>query len=103
MNTDGSKAPGKVARQVARQGLLLLSGMLVLVIGATGVAEAGPDKITSATLVPIRTPAEPIPAEALLDIAIPPMNDGLDLTDEDDTVFPEVRIAETIYFSNQLA
>jgi hypothetical protein len=77
--------------------------MLVLVIGATGVAEAGPDKITSATLVPIRTPAEPIPAEALLDIAIPPMNDGLDLTDEDDTVFPEVRIAETIYFSNQLA
>jgi hypothetical protein len=86
MNTDGSKAPGKVARQVARQGLLLLSGMLVLVIGATGVAEAGPDKITSATLVPIRTPAEPIPAEALLD-----------------TVFPEVRIAETIYFSNQLA
>jgi hypothetical protein len=36
-------------------------------------------------------------------VAIPPLDDGLALTDEDDTVFPEVRYAETIYFSNQLA
>ncbi|NCF82679.1 MAG: hypothetical protein GWP74_13825 [Proteobacteria bacterium] len=66
-------------------------------------AHAAVDKVTSSTLAPIRTPSAPIPPEALLDVAIPPLNDGLALTDEDDTVFPEVRYAETIYFSNQLA
>jgi hypothetical protein len=66
-------------------------------------ALAAVDKVTSATLAPVRTPSAPIAPEALLDVAIPPLGDGLALTDEDDTVFPEVRLAETIYFSNQLA
>ncbi|NIP98814.1 MAG: hypothetical protein GWO24_37605, partial [Akkermansiaceae bacterium] len=57
----------------------------------------------TSTVQPIKTPSEPIPAEALLDVGIPPLDDGLYLTDEDDTVFPEVRYAESIYFSNQLA
>jgi hypothetical protein len=66
-------------------------------------AHAAVDKVTSSTLVPIQTPSASIPPEALLDVAIPPLDDGLALTDEDDTVFPEVRFAESIYFSNQLA
>lgn len=77
--------------------------LLVLAMAAVGSAQAAVDKVTSTTLAPIRTPSTPIPPEALLDVAIPPLRDGLDLTDEDDTVFPEVRFAETIYFSNQLA
>jgi len=64
---------------------------------------AGIDKITSTTVQPLKTPSASMPVEALLDVAIPPFNDGLDLTDDDDTVFPEVRYAEAIYFSNQLA
>jgi hypothetical protein len=68
-----------------------------------GGAQAAVDKVTSSTLAPIQTPSEPMPPESLLDVGIPPLSDGLALTDEDDTVFPEVRIAETIYFSNQLA
>jgi hypothetical protein len=68
-----------------------------------GGAQAAVDKVTSSTLAPIQTPSEPMPPESLLDVGIPPLGDGLALTDEDDTVFPEVRIAETIYFSNQLA
>jgi hypothetical protein len=72
-------------------------------MAACGAAHGAVDKVTSSTLAPIHTPSAPIPPEALLDVAIPPLNDGLDLTDEDDTVFPEVRFAETIYFSNQLA
>lgn len=76
---------------------------LVLCLLMLGTAEAGIDKVTSSTLAPIKTPSAPIPPEALLDVGIPPLNDGLAMTDEDDTVFPEVRIAETIYFSNQLA
>lgn len=66
-------------------------------------AHAAVDKVTSSTLEPIKTPSTSIAADALLDIAILPLNDGLHLTDEDDTVFPEVRYAEAIYFSNQLA
>jgi hypothetical protein len=81
----------------------LVAWILILAIAACGGAHAAVDKVTSSTLAPINTPSAPIPPEALLDVAIPPLNDGLDLTDEDDTVFPEVRFAETIYFSNQLA
>lgn len=75
---------------------------LALMTLAAGL-NAGIDKVTSTTVQPLKTPSSPIPAEALLDVGIPPFNDGLDLTDDDDTVFPEVRYAESIYFANQLA
>ena len=77
--------------------------ILILSVAALTTGHAAVDKVTSSTLAPINTPSAPIPPEALLDVAIPPLNDGLALTDEDDTVFPEVRYAETIYFANQLA
>jgi hypothetical protein len=81
--------------------------MLVIALLAASVvarpALAAIDKVTSSTIQPVRTPSSPIAAEALLDVGIPPLNDGLHLTDENDTVFPEVRFAEAIYFSNQLA
>ena len=70
---------------------------------AIGAAQAAVDKVTSSTLIPVRTPSSPMPSDSLLDVGIPPLNTGLHLTDEDDTVFPEVRNAEAIYFSNQLA
>jgi len=77
--------------------------ILILSMAALNGAQAAVDKVTSSTLAPIRTPSAPIQPEALLDVAIPPLSDGLALTDEDDTVFPEVRSAEAVYFSNQLA
>ena len=64
---------------------------------------AAVDKITSTTMIPLNTPSLAIPESALLDIGIARLNDGLELTDEDDTVFPEIRFAEATYFSNQLA
>jgi len=66
-------------------------------------ALAATDKITSSTALVLNTPNQPIPEAALLDVGISTLNDGLYLTDENDTVFPEVRFAEAIYFSNQLA
>ncbi len=60
--------------------------------------QASVDKVTSSTLQPLHTPSAAMAPEALLDVGIPPFNDGLELTDEDDTVFPEVRYAESMYF-----
>ena len=77
--------------------------ILIASVAWLTTGHAAVDKVTSSTLAPINTPSAPIPPEALLDVAIPPLNDGLALIDEDDTVFPEVRYAETIYFANQLA
>ena len=74
----------------------LLAVTAPLALGAT-------DKVTSSTALVLRTPSQQIPDTALLDVGIPTLNDGLYLADKDDTVFPEVRFAEAIYFSNQLA
>lgn len=83
---------------------VLSSGAVVIFgIALASNVSAGIDKVTSTTVQPLSTPTSPIPSEALLDVSIPPFNDGLDLTDDKDTVFPEVRFAEAIYFSNQLA
>ena len=82
---------------------IIVFASAALMAWQVGSAQAAVDKVTTSTLQPIKTPSEPIPPEALLDIGIPPLNDGLHLTDEDDTVFPEVRYAESIYFANQLA
>ena len=79
--------------------LIFVLAQLVAVPIATGAV----DKITSSTALVLKTPSQPIAEEALLDVGIPVLNDGLFLTDDEDTVFPEVRFAEAIYFSNQLA
>ncbi|NIP17423.1 MAG: hypothetical protein GWM87_04125 [Xanthomonadales bacterium] len=86
--------------QTARNLNILLATAILVV---PGLARAAVDKVTSSTIQPLQTPSYAIAADALLDVGIPPLNDGLHLTDEDDTVFPEVRYAEAIYFSNQLA
>ena len=81
---------------------ILFACCAVLALTAPPVA-AATDKITSSTLLTLRTPSQQISEAALLDVGIPTLNYGLYLTDENDTVFPEVRYAEAIYFSNQLA
>lgn len=90
-------------RVVQSRPISFSAGMLILCLALPCGADAAVDKVTTSTLTPLQTPSAPIPPDALLDVAIPPLNDGLALTDEDDTVFPEVRFAETVYFSNQLA
>ncbi len=88
----------QVAGRAAVKALLVAMALLVL-----PPAIAAIDKVTSSTALVLKMPTAPIPEAALLDVGIPTLNDGLYLTDEDDTVFPEVRFAEAIYFSNQLA
>ena len=81
----------------------LLFPLLWLCLGLSQPVNAAVDKITSTTLIPLNTPSRAMPESALLDIGVSRLNDGLELTDEDDTVFPEIRFAEATYFSNQLA
>jgi hypothetical protein len=52
--------------------------VLVLATTALSGIEAAVDKYTTSTVAPIHTPSAPIPPEALLDVGIPPLNDGLD-------------------------
>lgn len=84
---------------------LALIGIVFILIqlAVAPAVNSAVDKITSSTALVLKTPSQPIPEEALLDVGIPVLNDGLYLTDDEDTVFPEVRFAEAIYFSNQLA
>lgn len=88
----------QVTARAAVKAVLVAIALLILPTAAAAV-----DKVTSSTALALQTPSAPIPDAALLDVGIPTLNDGLYLTDEDDTVFPEVRFAEAIYFSNQLA
>ena len=66
---------------------LLLASALFSVLFTAPSALAATDKVTSSTALVLKTPAAPIPEAALLDVGIPTLNDGLYLTDEDDTVF----------------
>ena len=85
----------------------MIRGLIGCIIGVPVLicqaVMAAVDKITSTTMIPLNTPSLAMPDSALLDIGIARLNDGLELTDEDDTVFPEIRFAEATYFSNQLA
>lgn len=91
--------------QIKQTPYLALIGIVVILIQLAVAPDVNSavDKITSSTALVLKTPSQPIPEEALLDVGIPVLNDGLYLTDDEDTVFPEVRFAEAIYFSNQLA
>ena len=75
---------------------------LALCLLPVTTVQAAVDKVTSSTTITLNTPSRSFPIESLLDVGIPTLDDGLYLTDENDTVFPEVRYAEAIYFSNQL-
>jgi hypothetical protein len=81
---------------------IALALSFALIAAPLTTVQAAVDKVTSSTTLTLKTPSRSFPVESLLDVGIPTLNDGLYLTDENDTVFPEVRYAEAIYFSNQL-
>jgi hypothetical protein len=99
MNKRGLKSY-KICNHSFKNAVLACLCCALLAITAPSAAT---DKITSSTVLVLQTPSVQILENALLDVGIPTLNDGLYLTDENDTVFPEVRYAEAIYFSNQLA
>ncbi|MBK14272.1 MAG: hypothetical protein CMK42_05470 [Porticoccaceae bacterium] len=78
--------------------VLVIAFMLCM----SALSHAAIDKITSSTPITLLSPTTSVPVKALLDVGIVAFDDGLDLTDEDDTVFPEVRLAESVYFATQL-
>lgn len=90
-------------RRLLLRSLFVLSLLWVGTLITDHSALAAVDKITTATQIALRTPTVPLPDSALLDIGIAKLHDGLELTDEDDAVFPEIRFAEAVYFANQLA
>ena len=73
-------------------------GFLLITLGSN----AAIDKITSSTPLSLLSPSKSLAVEELLDVGITVLDDGVDLMDEDDTSLPEVRMAESVYFSSQL-
>ena len=73
-------------------------GFLLVTLGSS----AAIDKITSSTPISLLSPSKSLAVEELLDVGITVLGDGVDLMDEDDTSLPEVRMAESVYFSSQL-
>ena len=51
----------------------------------------------------MQAPAETVPENELLDVAIAIFDPGLDVADEDERIYPEVRRAEARYIPNVLA
>jgi hypothetical protein len=76
--------------------------VVAIILCMAAPSHAAIDKITSSTPITLLSPTISVPVKALLDVGIVAFDDGLDLTDEDDTVFPEVRLAESVYFATQL-
>ena len=73
-------------------------GFLLVTLGSS----AAIDKITSSTPISLLSPSKSLAVEELLDVGITVLGDGVELMDEDDTSLPEVRMAESVYFSSQL-
>ena len=76
--------------------------VIAIILCMAAPSHAAIDKVTSSTPITLLSPTTSAPVKALLDVGIVAFDDGLDLTDEDDTVFPEVRLAESVYFATQL-
>ena len=88
-------------RNVSRIQTLFSITMLSLLIPVND-AHAAIDKITSSTPISLLSPSRGLSVDELLDVGILVLDDGVDLMDEDDTSLPEVRMAESVYFSSQL-
>jgi hypothetical protein len=59
--------------------------------------------VKSTSVPPLKTPASAIPEDQLLDIAIAIFDPGIDVADEDERIYPEVRRAEARYVPQQLS
>ena len=77
---------------------IALMGMLLIAFSS----QAAIDKVTSSTPISLLSPSRALVVEELLDVGILVLDDGVDLMDEEDTSLPEVRMAESVYFSSQL-
>ena len=80
MNIAESEAPGNAMQRFISNGNHNgKAWVLILALAVLNTGYAAVDKVTSSTLAPINTPSAPIPPEALLDVGIPPLGDGLAL------------------------
>lgn len=77
---------------------LILSLLSVLLMGC------GQTVVKSTTHVPLSISSQDIQESQLLDVGVLPFDSGLDIADEDDaTILPEVRNAESRFIANHLA
>ncbi|GAB5415162.1 MAG: hypothetical protein Cons2KO_27650 [Congregibacter sp.] len=76
----------------------LAIGILCLVLSAC-VSQT----VKSTSVPALQSPARPVPEDELLDVAVAIFDPGLDIADEDERIYPEVRRAEARFMPKQLA
>jgi hypothetical protein len=59
--------------------------------------------VKSTAIPSLQSPAQPVPEEELLDVAVAIFDPGIDLAEEDERIYPEVRRAEARYIPKLLA
>ncbi|MEH6528962.1 MAG: hypothetical protein V7718_03365, partial [Porticoccus sp.] len=72
-------------------------------LASSALVACGGQRVTSTVITPLQQQTVPVEESQLLDIAILPFDPGLDNADDDDiTVLPAVRNAESQYLPNKL-
>ena len=86
------------ARRASRPALLLFAGLCVAVL--TGCVS---QTLKSTSIPALESPAQAVPEDELLDVAVAIFDPGIDLAEEDERIYPEVRRAEARYVPRLLA
>jgi hypothetical protein len=89
-------------RRDARGSLTVLTA-LVTALCLAGLGGCVSQTLKSTTIPPLESPSQPVPEDELLDVAVAIFDTGIDLADEDERIYPEVRRAEARYIPNLLA
>jgi hypothetical protein len=88
------------ASNPARNGL---RAVLLCLIASFGLAGCVSETVKSTKVPALQPPAATVPENELLDVAVAIFDPGLDVADEEDRIYPEVRRAEARYIPKLLA
>ncbi len=92
-----ARAPTFLRGRFAPLGFLYLAGILAALSGCVS------ETVKSTTVPALQPPAASVPEDELLDVGVAVFDPGLDVADEEERIYPEVRRAEARYIPRLLA
>lgn len=89
--------------QRAPQGTLRLIAAVVTAVLLPLLAGCVSQTVKTTSVPPLNTPLEPVAEAELLDVGVAVLDPGIEVLDEDEPVYPEVRRAEARFVANELS